>query len=91
MAKANLVLPAVLRPITGKIRFTVDGADVAAALEDAFGKVPALRRHLTLEDGGLRPHVLCIVNGTCLDRATFRETGLSDGDEILIHQAISGG
>jgi sulfur carrier protein ThiS len=50
-----------------------------------------LRRHLTLETGELRPHVLCLVNGTCLDRAGWREAPLEDGDEILIHQAISGG
>jgi sulfur carrier protein ThiS len=91
MATATLVLPGVLRPIAGKTRFAVAGADVGSALEDAFARIPVLRRHLTLEDGDLRPHVLCLLNGTCLDRATWRGTGLTDGDEILIHQAISGG
>jgi molybdopterin converting factor small subunit len=91
MATATLVLPTVLRPIAGKTRFTVAGPDVGAALEDAFARVPVLRRHLLLPDGDLRPHVLCLVNGICLARATWRGTGLADGDEILIHQAISGG
>lgn len=91
MATATLRLPTVLRPIAGKTRFTVAGPDVGAALEDAFAQVPVLRPHLTLEGGDLRPHVLCLVNGTCLDRAAWRKTGLADGDEIEIHQAISGG
>jgi sulfur carrier protein ThiS len=91
VATATLVLPDVLRPIAGRTRFSVAGADVGAALEDAFGQVPVLRRHLVLEDGALRPHVLCLVNGSCLARESFRSTGLEDGDEILIHQAISGG
>jgi sulfur carrier protein ThiS len=35
--------------------------------------------------------VLCLVNGTSLPRGGMRDHRLAVGDEILIHQAISGG
>ena len=47
--------------------------------------------YLTLESGQLRPHVLYVLNGECLARADVKTTEVGEGDEILIHQAISGG
>ena len=44
-----------------------------------------------LESGALRPHVLCILNGESLQRDEVARTRLTEGDEIWIHQAISGG
>ena len=44
-----------------------------------------------LESGELRPHVLCILNGESVQRDQVAATTLSDGDEIWIQQAISGG
>ena len=51
-----------------------------------------LERHLIdAKSGQLRPHVLCVVNGAALLREEVADARLADGDEILIHQAISGG
>ena len=61
------------------------------ALDAACDALPNLRRHILLANGELRPHVLCLVNGECLLRHGYAERRLTDGDEILIHQAISGG
>ena len=60
-------------------------------LEAAFAEVPVLRHHLTLPTGELRPHILCLVNGESLPRAEAPGRALADGDEVEIHQAISGG
>ena len=87
----TLELPAVLEPIAGCTRLKVNGASIPEALESAFAQVPVLRQHLVLEDGELRPHILCLVNGVTVQRAMIADAQLSAGDEIMIHQAISGG
>ena len=69
----------------------VRGRTLREALESAYDALPGLRDHLTLPAGGLRPHVLCILNGESVPRDEALETELADGDEIWIHQAISGG
>lgn len=87
----DLQLPTLLEPVVGRDRLQVRGNDIGEALEAAFAAVPVLRHHLTVESGELRPHILCILNGVNLSRDRIHGTALSDGDEILIHQAISGG
>ncbi|MEM7264103.1 MAG: MoaD/ThiS family protein [Planctomycetota bacterium] len=89
-ARAELILPIVLEPVTGRERLEVRGRNVAEALESAFEQVPLLRHHLT-EEGKLRAHVLCLHNGSNLDRDQLKKVAISDGDELVIHQAISGG
>jgi sulfur carrier protein ThiS len=86
-----LRLPAVLKLVIGRDRLHVRGTTLPEAIEDAFEQVPLLRHHLTLKSGGLRPHILCLLNGESVPRDQIEATALSEGDEILIHQAISGG
>ena len=83
--------PAVLKMVVGTDRVRVRGRTIHEALDAAYTELPQLRHHLTLETGGLRPHVLCILNGESVLREEVADTRLADGDEILIHQAISGG
>ena len=84
-------LPAVLKLAVGHDRIEAKGRTIPEALESAFGVVPLLKQHLLLDNGELRPHVLCVVNGESLLREEVATTSLGEGDEILIHQAISGG
>ena len=86
-----LQLPTVLEPVAGRTRLSVRGHTVAEALEAAFAEVPVLRHHLTLDSGQLRPHVLCLVNEVTVERGKIDGVELSEGDEVMIHQAISGG
>lgn len=86
-----LRLPAVLKMVVGRDRVRVRGRTLPEALEAAYAELPQLRYHLTLDSGDLRPHVLCILNGESVDRDAVSETELAEGDEIWIHQAISGG
>lgn len=90
-AAVVLVLPGVLEMVVGKKRLAVHGNTVSEALRSAFEQYPLLERHLLTESKELRPHVLCVVNGEVLSRKEYAGFGLAEGDEILIHQAISGG
>lgn len=89
--RVELRLPAVLKVMVGQDRLQVRGRNVREALEDAYAALPRLRQHLALESGALRPHVLCALNGESVRRDKLAETALADGDELWIHQAISGG
>ena len=87
----TLRLPSVLKVAVGADRAVVDGRTVGEALDAACTALPRLRQHILLPGGALRPHVLCLVNGECLRRDVFAARAVEDGDEIVIHQAISGG
>ena len=77
--------------MVGRDRLRLRARTLPDAFEAAFAELPHLRDHLTLPSGEMRPHVLCILNGESVLRDEFATTTLADGDEILIHQAISGG
>ncbi|MEE8104077.1 MAG: MoaD/ThiS family protein [Planctomycetota bacterium] len=87
----ELRLPAVLKVAVGTDRIEVRGRNLPEALDAAYAELPQLRYHLTLDSGELRPHVLCIVNGESVPRDDVADTQLKEGDEVWIHQAISGG
>ena len=89
--RVELRLPAVLKVVVGEDRVTVRGRTLPEALEAAYEALPRLRHHIAHESGELRPHVLCILNGESVPRDDVPTTKLADGDEIWIHQAISGG
>jgi molybdopterin converting factor small subunit len=91
MPTVSVELPSILRTVAGWQRIEVGGRTIGEALEAAFERTPALRHHLTLESGELRPHILCILNDATVPRAEALATLVQAGDEILIHQAISGG
>ena len=89
--QVELRLPTVLKVMCGTDRVTVRGGTLPEMLDAAFAELPQLKHHLTLEDGGLRPHVLLLLNGVSVLRQEIATTRLADGDEVRIHQAISGG
>ena len=89
--RVELRLPAVLKVMVGRDRIEVRGRLIPEALEAAYAALPRLRHHLALESGELRPHVLCILNGESVPRDEVYRRELRDGDELWIHQAISGG
>jgi len=91
LPSVELRLPQVLKMAVGTDRIAARGSTIHDVLRSAFVQVPQLERHLLLESGEIRPHVLCVVNGECLLRDQVAGFELHDGDEILIHQAISGG
>ena len=70
---------------------SVDGTTVRAALDAYFGERPAVRSYVLDEQGGLRKHITVFLNGDQItDRAGMSDP-VSDGDEIYVMQALSGG
>jgi molybdopterin synthase sulfur carrier subunit len=75
----------------GKRHFTVEAPTLEAALRAAELAYPLLRVHLFNEKGAVREHVQIFLNSTdCRDLPSLNAP-LSEGDEIIVLQAISGG
>ena len=90
MTQAVVRLPRLLEPAVGDLRkVDVAGKTFREALDDLFRQHPTLRVHLLSEQGVLRPHVLCFHNGE--PNRELVDSALSDGDEIVFLQAVSGG
>ena len=89
--RVTIRLPSVLKVMVGRDRIPVRARTVQAALDAAFDALPALRHHLAHEAGGLRPHVLCLVNEKHVPRDALATTPVEEGDVIQIWQAITGG
>jgi molybdopterin converting factor small subunit len=87
----TIVLPAMLRDSVGTTRLRVTARTIEEALEEAYRRVPVLRHHLCDEAGEFRTHVLCFHNGKSTRELGRLDVPLSDGDEITIMQAITGG
>jgi len=83
--------PRLLEPAVGSVRKAeVEASNVAEAIDALLVKHPTLVVHLFNEQGELRPHVLCFVNGS-QTRLQDRSSALTDGAEITFLQAVSGG
>ena len=85
-----VLLPAVLRPFArGAERVEVSGAATVGAvftsLEDP------LRRRLLDDQGGLRRHVNVFLGEDNVRDLSELATPVSDGDELLVLPAVSGG
>ena len=62
--------------------------EIIASIETMY---PGMRNYLLDEDGSLRKHVNIFVRDEMMtDRNTLSDT-LTEGDEVLIFQALSGG
>jgi molybdopterin converting factor small subunit len=91
VANVTLTLPGVLRDAVGKGRLKIRARTLREALDQACLQEPALRFHLFNDDGQFREHVLCFVNGNNTRDMKSLNVPLSEGDEISILQAVSGG
>ena len=88
-------VPAALRPFADHqavLELEVSaGADVAALLDRLAGEFPALERRVRDERGRLRPHVNLFAGDTNIRDLDQLATALSDGGELVILPAVSGG
>lgn len=87
----TLVLPALLRDVSGAESFELRADPLAQALEDAYRRIPSLRFHVCEDDGAFRAHVLCFLNDENTRDLRSLKVRLRDGDRISIVQAVSGG
>jgi molybdopterin converting factor small subunit len=84
-------IPPVLRENTGGTRSVdVVGRTVAEALDDLFGKHPALRARVT-QEGELSPFINVYVNDRDVRYRDGLETSLEAGDTIILLPAMAGG
>jgi len=81
-------IPAPLR------RFAGDAGEVsldAATVGEAVHQLEGVRERVLDEQGALRRHVNVFVNGESVKFLDGLATALSDGDEVAILPAVSGG
>ena len=90
MVRATVRLPELLARITGERTVEVEASDVGGAMEALLVAHPTLRPHLFDDRGGLRPNVLCAVDGEPT-RLTYRSGRLRDGAEIVFVPSVAGG
>jgi molybdopterin converting factor small subunit len=84
-------IPPVLRDNTGGSRSVdVSGSTVAEALDDLFGKHPALRDRVT-EDGELSRFINVYVNDRDVRYRDGLDTSIDTDDTIILLPAMAGG
>ncbi len=90
---ASLKVPTALRRITdGADHLDVPVGTLAEAIDALDAKFPGLRDRVLDEDSGdIHPFISIFLNGNDVHYIRGLDTGLSDGDEIVIVPAIAGG
>lgn len=84
-------IPPVLRENTGGTRTVeVAGSTVSEALDDLFGKHPALRDRVTA-DGKLSEFINVYVNDRDVRYRDGLDTAVGEGDTIILLPAMAGG
>ena len=89
-------VPSVLRDMAGgRSRIETELADSSATLADLWHELgehhPGLRDRVLDQHGAIRPHVNVFVNSVSARESGGDATLLTDGDEVWILAAVSGG
>jgi sulfur-carrier protein len=85
----NVRIPSVLETYTGGRRqVEADGETLAALIADLDRRYPGIRFRMIDERDQLRPHMRIFVNGTA---PPGLEVAVTERDEVVILQALSGG
>jgi MoaD family protein len=87
-------IPGYLRPFTeGQKRVLIDAParSVRDALDSLAGKYPGVRDRVLTETGEVRPHVNIFVGAESIRYTGGLNTAVTDGQEVSIVPAVSGG
>ena len=88
----TLRIPTPLRPYAeGQSEVSVQGANVAEALDDLVSQFPSLKKHLFAETEELRPFVNLFLGDEDVRHLQGVETPLKEGDKLMIIPSIAGG
>jgi len=91
MARLTVTLPRLLEPAIGPTRkVELEAQSVGEGIERLLQLHPNLRVHLFDEQGALRQHVTCFIDGS-QSRLTDRQAHITEPTEITFLQAVSGG
>jgi len=92
VASVRIELPQLMSHVADGLReFQVEATTLSEAFERIGAEQPKVALHLFDESRSLRTHVLCFLNDTnsrWLDVGTHE---LTDGDQLVFMQAVSGG
>ncbi len=87
-----LILPAPIRSyVNGQRVVSVDGSNVAEAMECFLTQFPALRPHLTDANGKFRAFVNLFIGGNNIRDMQGLETKLTASDQLVLIFSIAGG
>jgi len=88
----RLRIPDMLRRHSGGLDVVeVGGAAVGAAFEELFARHPELESRVLDRQGNLYPYLALFRNGVELSHTDFRTESLTDGDDLELLAAASGG
>jgi adenylyltransferase/sulfurtransferase len=88
----TLHIPTPLRSYTdGQSEVSVQGQNVAAAMDDLIQLYPSLRPHLFNGNGQLRAFVNLFLNNENIRDLQGVETPLQEDDKLLLIPSIAGG
>jgi len=84
----KVLIPSALRSYTERGETEAIGATLGALLVDLDRQYPGIRFRVVDEQDRIRRHIRIFVNGT---QAPGLSQALSESDEVIIVQALSGG
>jgi molybdopterin synthase sulfur carrier subunit len=85
----RIQIPTPLRSYTAGEKYVVaSGRTLDDLLDDLDRRFPGIRFRVVDEQGRLRPHMRIYVNRSIVDELA---TPISDDDEVVLMQALSGG
>lgn len=91
MARVTVTLPRLLEPAVGPTRrVELEAESVGEAIDLLMQRHPTLRVHLFDEQGSLRQHVLCFLDGS-QTRLVDRSVPITEPAQFTFLQAVSGG
>ncbi len=89
-----MVIPGALRDLTDgqrTLELTPAGATLRAAMAELHRSWPAVYERIMTETGQVRTHVNLFVGDTEIRYMSGLDTGIEQGDEIVVLPAVSGG
>ena len=84
----KVLIPSPLQSYTGALEVEAEGATLAELFADLDARYPGIRFRVIDEQDRFRRHMRCFVNGA---QEFDLARPLSDEDEVIIIQALSGG
>jgi sulfur-carrier protein len=71
--------------------FSVPASSVQEMIKNIIEQYPEVKFHLVDSQGNLRKHFNIFVNGTHIRDLDGMETGLKDGDKVILMASAAGG
>lgn len=84
----RILIPGALLSYTGASQVEARGATLGALFDDLDQQFPGIRFRVVDEQGKIRPHMRVFISG---GQAMELSHPLSENDEIVLVQALSGG